>query len=432
MTPRTSAVAESTARGVLLLTLVVLAFWSTWGRVADETAVGAGSAVVLAPPLGGLLTVSALAWRRRPELPIHDRQSDAIVGTVVLLIALMSQWLLVPRYAGAYVLLHVDVMAAWAYLLGCCIFAFGLRRTGRFWATWLVLAVASPGAMRLVMYLLGGGPWAEAAVVATVVFAGPVVVIVRGVRRGRPSARVQWAGPAVTARQAWRSVPLLLVVGVALWLAPLPGGAETRLGHGPSGPAGPGQNVPAGWTERSVQDFQWAPRMFGPSATLYRQLLRADAPRADWDQLMRPRQAVVQTLTVSDPGQLDVYPLEMTYDLTNARVGDPEPVDLGHGITGRYRTVVDDDRLLTWSLLTFTWTRSSDHVQRVSVLTVDDHEYDAEFPETVHVAGSTFGRMLSLLLRGSASVTASGPQDKDLAMLTELGTNLVEAQWQTQ
>lgn len=432
MSPRVGAVAEPAARGALLLALVVVAFWTTWGRVAHEIALGAGSGVVFVAPLGGLLTVIVLAWRRRPELPIHDRQSDKIVGTIVLAIALMNQWLLVPRFARAYVQLHVDVLAAWAFLLAGCIFVFGLRRTGRYWATWLVLVVASPAAIRLAIYLLGGGRWAQVAVVATVVLVGPVVVLVRRIREGPPSQRVRWSGPAVTAREAWRSFPVLLLVGLLLWLAPLPDGAQDRLSQGPTTSAGPGQVIPAGWTEQSSEESPWAPRMFGPSATMYRQFIRADEPRADWDELMRPRQAAVQTLTVSDTGLLDVYPLEMIYDLSNARVGDAHPVDLGHGVTGQFRTVVDDDRLLTWSLLTFTWTRSSDRVQWVSVLTVDDHEYDAEFPVAVHAARSTFERMLSLLLRGTASITATDPQYKDLEMLAELGTNLVEAQWQTQ
>lgn len=414
-----------------MLALLAAAFWSTWTRVVQETAVGAGSLMLFAAPLGGLLIVIALGWRGHPELPIHDRQSDKIIGTVILVIALMNQWLLVPRYAGAYVLLHIDVMAAWAYLLAGCIFVFGLRRTGRLWPAWLLLAVASLGLMRLAVYLFGGGPWAEALVLVFVVVAGPAVVVIRAILRGRPEARSRWTGPAVTPREAWRSMPLLVAVGLVLWLAPLPAGAQDQLEPGPPETSGPGQVVPAGWTERSVQEYPWAPRMFGRSATLERQLLRADTPRADWDMLNRPRQAVVQTLTVTDPGLLDVYPLEMTYDLTDARVGKPSPVDLGHGITGRYRTVVDDERLLTWSLLTFTWARPDEHYQRVSVLTVDDHEHDAWFPEPVHATGSTFGRLLSLLLRGSASTTAYDPQPKDLEMLTELGTELVEAQWQT-
>lgn len=421
---------ESVARGAVLLILVGVGFSSTWIRIGQETATGAGSALLLAAPAGALLTVVALMWRQRPELPIHDRQSDKIVGTVILVIALMTQWLLLPRYAGSYVLLHVDAAAACAYALGSCVFVFGLRRTGRYWPSWLILVVASPGVIRLVVFSLGGGLWAEAVVAAIVVLAGPVAVLsVAALKRG-PLDDFQWAGPAVTVREAWRSIPLLTAVAVALWFAPLPLVAADRLDQGPSGTEGVGLTIPAGWTGRMTEDLTWAPRMYGPSATLQRQHIRANSARADWDLLARPRQAVVQTLTVSHTGRLDAYPLEMTYDLTNARVSTPISVDLGNGVTARYRTVADDERLLTWSLMSFTWARSSDRVQRVSMLTVDNHEYDAQFPETVPGTGSTLGRFLSLLLRGSASVTTTDTQRKDLGMLKQLGHDLVEAQWQ--
>lgn len=429
MTTGTIRRPEYLARGAVMLALVASAFWSTWLRVGQETALGASSAILFAAPLGGFLTAVALTWRRRPELPIHDRQTDVIVGVVVLAIALMNQWLLLPRYRSSYVLLHLDVAAAWAYLLGCCILLFGLRRTGQFWPAWLLLGVASPGAIRLTVYFLGGGPVAEAAVVAGVIVLCPVLVLLRSFRRAPRPATPRRDGPSVSPRQAWLSLPALILVGFLLWLAPLPAGAESRLDPGPPGRSAHGQVVPEGWTELSAESLPWATRMYGPSASLYRQVIRADSAPADWDPLRRPRQAVVQTLTVSDLGLLDAYPLEMTFDLADARVSDPVSVDLGDGVSARYRTVVDDGRLLTWSILSFSWARSADEFQRVLILTIDDHEYDAEFPEAVHETGANLGRLLSLLLRGSASITAADPEPKDLELLTELGTELVEAQW---
>lgn len=431
MTARTATIAEYAARGALLLFLLGAAFGRTWVRLAEEESTGSGSALFLAAPVGAALTVVVLARRRWPELPIHDRQSDKISGTIILAIALMVQWLVLPRYAGSYILLHLDLFAAWLFVLGGWVIVFGLRRTGRHWPVWLVLAAASPGAIRLGVFLLGGGPWAELAVVVIVVLAGPLAVLATGFVRGRSRERTRWTGPAVSAREAWRSVPLLIAVAVALALAPLPTTAESRLVQGPSGAAGVGQAIPAGWTERIGEDYPWTARMYGPGSTLHRQMIRANAPRADWDPLGRPRQVAVQTLTVTDPGLLDAYPLEMTYDLGQARVSPPTTVELSNGVTARYRTVVDDERLLTWSLLSFVWTRSGGLYQRVSLLTVDNHEYDAEFPESVPGTGSTFGRLMSLLLRGSASVTTTDPEQKDLDMLTELGNDLVEAQWTT-
>lgn len=440
------AVTEAAARGVLLLALLAAAFVRTWERVLGATGWGAGSTLLMAAPVGAALTVVALMWRRRPELPIHDRQSDKIVGTVVVTVALMIQWLVLPRYVSTYVLLHLDVAAAWVFLLGGCVFLFGLRRTGHFWQAWLLLMVASPGAIRLAVAALGGEPWAQIVVVAVVVLIGPAWVLAASSLRGRgrgggsvaaggAPGRIRWSGPAVSPVQAWRSAPLLVLVAVALALAPLPGIAEDRLGQGPSDPlepGGTGQSIPSGWTERDAEDFPWAPRIYGPGSTLHRQLIRADAARLDWDPLRRPRQIMVQTLTTADPAVLDTFPLEMTYDLRSARVSRPIGVDLGNGVAARYRTVVDDERLLTWSVLSFVWTRGDHAVQRVSLLTIDDHEYDAEFPRTVPGTGPTANRLISLLFRGQASVTAETTEPKDLDMLTEVGRDLVDAQLSSQ
>lgn len=426
------AVRESAARAVMLLVLTGAAFTRTWARVAGEAGWGSGSTLLLAAPLGAVLTAIALDWRRRPELPIYDRQTDKIVGTVILTIALMLQWLVLPRYAASYVLLHLDIAAAWMFLLGGCVLVFGLRRVGRYWPAWLLVVLASPGVVRLGAATLGGDTFAAVTVAVVVVLIGPAAVWLARLTGGRGRDRSRWSGPAVTPREAWRSVPLLVVVAVLLALAPLPPTVEERLGSGPAGLSGSGQGIPAGWTERSLEDFPWAARMYGPGATLHRQFIRATAPRAEWDALRRPRQAVVQTLTVDDPGLFDAYPIEMTYDLGSARISPPESVELTRGVTGRYRTVIDDERLLTWSLLSFVWTRSGDRVQRVSILTVDDHEYDAEFPRTVPGTRSTFGRMISLLLRGKGSITAEDTEGKDRDLLTELARDLVETQWMTQ
>lgn len=424
-------VLESVARGLVILILLGVAFRGTWLQLVGETGTGTGSTLILAPAVGALLTLLTLIWRRGSELPIHDRQADKIVGVVLLALAMMVQWLVLPRYASVYVLLHIDVTAAWLFGMAGCVFLFGLRRTGAFWPAWLVLVLPVPGAMRLAIYLLGGGDGAAIAVVAFVVLVGPSAVLLARITRGWP-VRIRWTAPAVTPQQAWRSVPLLVAVTLVLALAPLPLVAQDRMSQGPPGQATPGMTIPSGWIQLESVDYPWASRMFGPSASLQRQLIRAENPRPDWDQLARTRQAIVQTLTVPRAGIFDTYPLEMIYDLRNARISPPTPVELPRGVSARYHTVVDDGLLLTWSLLTFLWARSPDEYQRVTLLTVDNHEFDAVFPEAVPGTVSTPGRLLSIQLRGSGSVTADNQQQKDLEMLTELSGDLVEAQWTTQ
>ena len=429
---------DHVARWALLVVLVGAGFWRSWARIAEEVTAGSGSEVFLAAPVGAVVTAVAFHLRRRPELPIHDRQSDKISGTIILGIAMMIEWLVLPRYSGSYVLLHLDFVAAWLFLLGGSVFLFGTRRTFRYWPAWLLLTVATPGVLRLLVYVLGGGRGAQVAVMVAVVSVGPLIILgpqaIRRLRRTGAGGRRRPEGPprkslVVSPREAWRSAPLLTVVAVLLALAPLPAEIEERVAPGPAALSGPGQTVPPGWQEIETIDYPWAERMYGPSATLQRQMIRATRVRADWDQLLRPRVAAVQTLTVGDAGVLEVFPLEMTFDLSSARVSPPRTVPLNRGVSARYRTVIDDENLLTWSLMSFIWNRAGDEVQRVTIITVDNHEFDAEFPQTVPSTRSTFSRLLNLLLRGAGAVTDTNPQDKDLDMLTELATDLVEAQW---
>ena len=436
-------------RWVFLALVIGLGFARTWERVTREEAAGAGSVVLLAPVVGALLTAVALRLRRRPLLPIDDRQSDKIVGAVVLVIALMVQWLVLPRYQDSYVLLHLDVLAAWLFLAGACVFLFGLRGPGAYWPAWLVLLFIPPGFVRLATSALGGDTPAQVTVAAVVALAGPVAVAAPGllgrVRRRRAGEvtrsrdrrergrreRGPLAAPVVSRSQAWRSAPLLVVVAVALALAPLPQGVPGGVSQGPPATEDPGLLPPEGWLQVDAVDYPWAGRMFGPTATLHRQMIRATSSRQDWDPLLRPRIAAVQSLTVGSTGVIEVFPLEMTFDLTEARVSPPRTVDLGRGVTARYRTVIDQRDLLTWSLMTFVWSRSPDTVQRVSIITVDNHEYDAVFPQAVPGTRSSAQRLVDLLLRGQSAVTDTDSEDKDLQMLTELGTALVEAQWTT-
>ncbi|PAY22150.1 hypothetical protein CEY15_14860 [Dietzia natronolimnaea] len=429
--------ADHVARWALLVVLAAAGFWQTWARIAGEVMAGSGSEVVLAAPVGAVLTAVAFHLRRRPELPIHDRQSDKIAGTIILAIALMIEWLVLPRYADSYVLLHLDLVAAWLFLLGGSVFFFGTRRTFRYWPSWLLLTVATPGALRLFVFALGGDRWAQVLVMVLVVSVGPLAILgppaLRRLRGAGSGNGQRSGGPplpslVVSPREAWRSAPLVTVVAVLLALAPLPAGIDERLSLGPDASSGSGQILPPGWQELETIDYPWAERMFGPSATLERQMIRATRVRADWDELLRPRVAAVQTLTVKDPGVLEVFPLEMMFDLSSARVSPPRELPLNRGVTARYRTVIDDENLLTWSVMSFIWTRAGDRIQRVTLITVDNHEFDAEFPPAVPGTRS-FSRLLNLLLRGAGAVIDTDPQEKDLDMLTELATDLVEAQW---
>lgn len=465
------------ARWAILLAATAVAFHSTVLRIVDEARAGAGSGFVLVIPVFAAFAAWGLTRRRRDELPIHDRQTDRIVGAAVLAVAVAVRTLLTPRYCDQYVIMHLDVLAVWLFLLGGCIVLFGLRGTSRYWPVWLVLLFTSPLALRLVVAAVGGSRFAAAATVTVLAAVCIGIACGRTPRRGLAAAAATvllgwtaaavhltlWPGARIVVLQIvptvlaavvvgavfltiTRDVPrqartcpvgprdaagaLLLVLPLALVLAllPLPGRTGTPLAPGPAPAAGAGLTVPSGWHQTATIAYDWQRRFYGRTATLHRQMLRATEPNPAWDELSRPRSVAVQTLTVGTPALFHVYPVETGFDLSRARIGTKRTVDLGHDVEAQYFTVADDELLLTWSLLSFTWSRGTG-AQRVTLLTVDNHEHDAVFPEAKPNMASDLGRLLTVFLRGGNALADTESEDKDMDLLTTLGRELVAGQW---
>lgn len=478
---RAALFAHTSARWTVIVAATVLGYWSTWEQLLTEISRGTGGGYVLLVPPFAVLAAEGVTRRRRGELPIHDRQTDRIVGGAVLLIALAVKWLLLPRYGPNYQMMHLDVLSAWTFVIGACVLLFGLRVASRYWPVWLLLLGTSPLFYRAVLVQLGGTKFAAGFLMVLLGAIAIAVAVGRTRRRALigfsatmllglallfavttryPDARVavaqivpsgtaalvvggafylyRYRGLAprtlppnpVSPREATRSV-LFLVVPAALVLAvlPLPDQQLTPVSVGPPPSGTVTQVVPTGWYQIDSIDYDWPRRYFGSTAQLRRQMIRAVEPRADWDRLSRPRTVAVQTLQVRRVGVFEVYPVQTSYDLGRARVSPKIRVDLGHGVQADFFTVVDDELLLTWSLMNFIWTRGDALAQRVSLLTVDNHELDAPFPQPTPNMASNGRNLLSVFLRGRASVEDSDPEYKDLDMLTELGRDLVEAQW---
>lgn len=466
------------ARWVVLIGATALAFHRTVLRIVDEAQAGVGSGFVLVIPVFAAFAAWGLTRRRHGELPIHDRQTDRIVGGIVLVVALAVRALLTPRYSEQYVIMHLDVLAMWLFLLGGCIVLFGLRGTGRFWPVWLMLLFTSPLALHLVVAGVGGSRFAVGATVTVLAAVGIGIGTGRTRRRGIAAAAatvaVGWGVLAVqlacwpadrviliqtvppitaavivgavflaitrdvprpprhspiTPREATGALALVIPLAVVIAVLPLPEPGGPATASGPVATTDPGLVVPAGWHETGVVDYDWQRRFYGRSATLHRQMLRATEPDPEWDELSRPRSVAVQTLTVGNPALFEVYPVETSFDLSRARVGAEQVVDLGHGVEARYFTVADDEMLLTWSLLSFSWTRGADAAQRVTLLTVDNHEHDAVFPEASPNMASNLGRLLTVFLRGGAALADTESEDKDVNLLTTLGREIVAVQW---
>ncbi|MEE2057133.1 archaeosortase/exosortase family protein [Rhodococcus artemisiae] len=466
-------------RWTVIVAATLVAFHSTWSELVDEVRTGtSGGYVLIVPPMAALIAVG-ITHRRRRELPIHDRQTDTIVAVLLLAVSVALKALLMPRYATTYQLMHIDVLAAWVFACGACVAMFGLRVTSRYWFAWLVLFLSAPIIYRAILIQLGGSKvaagvltlllacaavgvatrtshargmivgaitfvlgivllwvvtaqWPDAAIglyqyvptgAAFLVGAGAYLFRFRGM-----APRVLPPNP-VKPVQAAHAALYIVPITVVLALVPLPDQRLTPVSAGPPPTGTVTQVVPVGWRQINSVDYDWPSDYFRDPSTLRRQMIRADEVRPDWDALLRPRTVALQTLQVGRVGTFEVYPTETMYNLRDARVSPKDYIDLGREVTAEYFTVVDDDLLLTWSLLSFIWTRGDD-AQRVTLLTVDNHEFDAEFPQPVPNSVANIRVLLQILLRGNASVSDTDPEYKDREMLSEIGRAVVEAQWQ--
>ncbi|MGW0182942.1 hypothetical protein [Nocardia sp. NPDC003345] len=467
-------------RWMILVVLTVLAFRRTlvdiWSGASDGTSIG----YLLVLAISALAPVLGVRRRGRPVLPIHDRETDVIVGVIGLLIALAVQRLLLPRYAPFYELFHYDVLALVLFVLSGSVLLFGLRATARYWAVWVLLLVVNPVFYRLLAIALGGGRFAytfvlivttslclsygflrgrgrvigvaalaiavDSAVFAlvtlrfpelriSVVLGGvlPVTAVVVGACALllREPLIPPAGGPRVDipTERPWYSVAALAAVAVVLTLTPLPKPEGENVAAGPPYQGETGLVVPPGWRETGLQEMDWPAHYFSSDSTFLRQTIRTRQPNPDWDVIGRNRTAQIDLLTVRYGAALDITPTLLSYDLRHSRVSNPpRSVPIGRDITAAMYSIVDEQIHLTWNYLTFVWRRDAAHIQRVTVMTVDNHEPDAYFlPPQPTLAGFT-GGTIALLARGVSALTDAEPEFKDADLLTTLARELVEVQ----
>ncbi|MCG5431860.1 hypothetical protein LV457_06080 [Mycobacterium sp. MYCO198283] len=470
-------------RWALILGAAGVAFHASIASVAETTKHGGIGGYVWTVPTAAALVAVGVARRHRTELPIHDRQTDIIVGGMCMVLALLIQGVLSPRYALYFHLLRLDLLAMWLFVVSCCIVLFGLRPVIRFSWVWLLLAMVFSLPYYLLVVFLDGGAFAAGA--ATLIIAGIAtgIAVGRTMRRGLLGSLGSWAVgfavlisvdqffpdvplivyqqlPALSAiclvgmamywrarrgapkklldrkveplaaKQVWAAVPLVVIAALLLAVLPLPAQVSTTPIGGPAPhPLAFGQALlaPPGWrTERRV-DYPEVDRLYGDSAVLVRQRMVAERGDIRFDKQARPRTLIVDSIVARRPFAFDVYPARVLYGLTSARLSELRMVDLGHGVTARMLSVVDDDLLVTWNSIQFAW--GSDRLaQRVTVLAVDNHLPDAPFPEPTTNLLPTVRTLLTLLFRGNAVLDERTPVFKDGELLTEFGRALVAAQ----
>ena len=153
----------------------------------------------------------------------------------------------------------------------------------------------------------------------------------------------------------------------------------------------------------------------------------ADVGDPRYDKFGRPRTVVVDTLTTARPMSLEVYPGRLLYHVDEIRLSDVRPADLGYGVKADLFSAIDDNLLVTWDAVQWTWTNGT-VAQRVLVIAVDNHEDNAPFPQPIGALGPTLNTMFTVLFRGNSAVYGADPTVKDDQFLTEFAHGLVRAQ----
>ncbi|MGV0851641.1 hypothetical protein [Mycolicibacterium phlei] len=479
---RDYSIARIVLRWLVIGGLAVFAFWDSFLDLAETTLHSGLNGYLWTIPVAAVLAAQGVARRPRTELPIHDRQTDIILGIMGLTFAVLLKSVLMPRYAEYFHLLRLDFLALWVFVISSAIVLFGLRPVSRFAWVWVMTLMVFPLPYHLMVALLGGNRIAAGAVTLTIAgtataiavgrtsrrgFVGyfaafavggvllavmavatpyaPVIVyqtvpalvgtVSVGVlmflvaRRGAPKVPLDRAVEPMAAGQVIRSVPLVVVTAILLALFHVPGPQHPPVrefaGLQMSGLLKP----PAGFHVTQTQVFPFVRRLHGRSSEMTRQWMVADVGNPEWDKDARPRTVLVDNVITDRPFTFNMYPAKILYNVTAARMSEPLPVNLGYGITGELVSVVDDRMTITWNMLQWTW-RSDTLAQRVVLLSVDNHDDDAPFPQPNGTLIPTLNSLLTVLFRGNAAVRDDSPTFKDLDLLTTFGRGLVEAQLQ--
>ncbi|WP_157561060.1 hypothetical protein [Mycobacterium sp. E802] len=474
------------SRWALIVVLTAVAFWDSLVNLWQTTLAGGLIGYMWMVPIAAALAALGIVYRGRAELPIHDRQTDVIVGIIGLGLALMVQGVLLKRYSDFFYLLRLDIFAMGVFILSSALVLFGIRPVARFGWVWLLFGLSSALPYQVVVIVLGGGRFAAAAatlviaaaaaaiamgrprrraifgagatfvlglvivgVMAVVAREAPVfayqmipsllsLVMVLGAAYGYSRRRHETKGlfarlvEPLAARQIWAAVPLVIAVGVALALMPLPAlTTTTKISRAAPFDLVPGRALvaPPGWSITDEHTAVGVSRYYGDDARLVRQRMTADIGDPRFDKLAAPRTLMVDSIVSELPFSFDAYPGQVLYDTTAARLSAPRLVDLGHGVSAKLISAVDDRLLVTWDLLRFAW-GDKEREQIIDIFAVDNHRPDAPFPDPQRGLAATLRNLLTVLFRGNAVLIQSRPSFKDEELLLEFGRAFVTAQFE--
>lgn len=467
-------------RWAIIIVLTVIAFWSSFASMFEEAYAGSLIGYIFAIPWLAVLAAQGVARRRSGELPIHDRQTDLIIGFMGLVLALLFKGVLLDRYADQYQLLHLDFVAMWLFILSASVVMFGLRPVSRFALVWLLLLAVYPLPFRILVISMGGTRYAAGFVVVAVAAGAAALAVGRTRRRGmigaagtlvvgtaillvmmaffptapvmaytqipalfaaalvcltmylysrRGESKTPWNGPinTLSAKTLVLAASMVIVTALGLAFISLPKTSTPPTIQNRSLEFGTPLITPPGWQTTDVTEYDFVKRFFGRNSMLIRQKMVAEQGNPAWDKLSRPRTVMVDSLTSIRPITFSIYPDNVIYDMTATRTSQGRKIDLGSNVIGEIFTVVDDTLLVTWTKLTWIW-RNDTSAQRVTLITVDNHDADAPFPRPEDSLVSNLNTLFTVLVRGNAVTKNNSPNFKDAGLVTVLGREIVAAQ----
>jgi len=470
-----------TLRWLVLVVASLVAFRSSIASILNSVSQDLELSYVPVVVIYAIFAAAATVRAGRPRIEIHDRETDVIVGGITLVLAVVATSLLAPTLSTGYRMWRVDLLMMWIFIGSAGVLLFGLRRVFQYRWAWATLGLIWPLPSRLVRYVLGDGSlrWGAGVQLLVIIllliggrrpgerrwFVAPVL----GAAAGAPfillnSDRVSFlvvvpalvamtvggsmwvwgcrdqrpygiAAPAVAAPR-FGALMIMVVAGIAtVVIPPLPPLQEPAALPATGPHRQPGSLIPAGWRQIDRQDFPDQSTYFGVNASWVRYKVQALGPRTGpeaVDTEGRHREMVIDVLTTEKPHSFDLFPIGTTYPISRLELSPATRVDLGDGVTGQLYAAVDPQKLLAWSMLTFTISLPADRAvthpdpdgpavlaQRITLLLVDDHRPGAEFPKPEHALLDSFRAVLTSVLRGQAQVQV--PQIKNADLLETAG-----------
>lgn len=467
-------------RWLLIAVLTVFAFHRSLTDLVNATRGGTLSGYAWTVLAASVLAAVAITRRERRELPIHDRQTDIIIGTMVLVLSLLLHGVLLRRYTIYFSLMRLDLVAMWLFVLGCAIVLFGLRPVQRYAAVWAMFVLLFPLPYHILVVALGNNRIAAgmatllipmwtawicvgrtrrrgatgallALLVGVVVLAVMAVVVPRApllayqlvpslsaiavtgivmylyARRGDAKRLFDRDVAPLASPRVWAAVPLVVVVAVLLSFVRLPTASQPTEVEVDGAMFWKPLIIPTGWHQTAVREYPRVGQLYGDGAVFIRQTITANEGNPRWDKHSRPRTIWIDSITTRNPFQLGVYPAITLYPLPRSRPSPPRLVDIGSGVTAALVSTTDDGLLVTWNVLLWTW-HTATAAQRIMMFAVDYHDDGAPVPEPGHAVPTVLNSLFSVLFRGNSAVLNRAAQFKDAEMLTEVGRKLVAAQ----